>query len=193
MNAAPHWHPSPLMPQPLRPTLGAPGYSSPDATYVHEWGCLNTCRGASAGGPLLGHLLVIPIRGATMLLVACSFLLVIHLDRKAGKSTECRGACVCGCRDAAAPPVRAPFFGMPMHEAESGGGAAVRLAAATQWRQQPLQPHCWTCVKESMVKTGQPDTSPQPTLLTTPQRPKPAFFSIGADHNLPTTPRPRRP
>ena len=127
-----------------------------------------------------------------MLSVACSFLLVIHWACGTGESTKCRGVCVCGCQDAAAPTVRAPFFRNADTWIGVGGGAAVRLADALQWRQQPLQPHRWTCVKESMVKTGQPGTPPQPTLLTTPQRPTLAFFSIGADHNLPTTPRPRR-
>lgn len=66
-----------------------------------------------------------------MLLVDCSFLLTIHWACKAEKSTECRGACVCGCRNAAAPTVRAPPF---FRNADAwsgiggGGGAAVRLA-----------------------------------------------------------------
>lgn len=77
-------------------------------------------------------------------------------------------------------------------ERSRGAVPPFDLPTLSQWRQQPLQPHRWTCVKGLMVKTGQPGTPPQLILLTTPQRPTPAFFSIGTDHNLPTTPRPRR-
>ena len=58
-----------------------------------------------------------------MLLVDCSFLLAIHWACKAGESTECRGGLVFAVAGMLRHPRSAPpfFFGMPMHEAESGG------------------------------------------------------------------------
>ena len=107
--------------------------------------------------PCWGHLLVIPIRGVSMLFGGL-FFSSCHPACRAGESAECRGACVCGCRDAATSTVRAPplFFRNANAWSGIGGSVAVRLAEAPQWKQQPLQPHCWMCAKGSMVKTGQP-------------------------------------
>lgn len=183
VNAAPHWHPSPLMPQPLRLHPGAPGCPSPDA-----------CRGAPAGALAGGYLPVLLSGVSLCFLAACSFLLVIHWACKAGENTECRGACVCGCQDAAAPTVRrASFFGMPMHGAESG----VRCRRST-CRRAPVET---TTAPASLLGVCQRINGGNETTrhaaathsFDDTQRPTLAFFSIGTDHNLLTTPRPRRP
>ena len=129
MNAAPHWFPSPLMPQPWLPITparrGALPLTLPMSTPSRSGVALMRFVARPPVDPCWRLPTSYSYQGC---LYAFWWLVLSFLSytgpAKQGESTECWGACVCGCRDAAEPTVRAPLF-FRNADVWSGFGGAV--------------------------------------------------------------------